>query len=156
MVGGIKIMEYLTNELLLECFMGTRYEENEDKFLIGHLNNRKNKFKDVVSGQIIEGKFFSPLSELKKFKHNGNDMALGYMTGLRADNASFLQRIKARYIDSILNHDKIDLEDIKKIKKIMNQEIISEHNKDVRIINALNKKNKELEQYSISEEERDF
>ena len=123
-------MKYLTKELYIKCFHGNIYNENHDKFLIGILNNKKNKLKDVITGEIVEGFHFTHITSLKWFRDGGNNMALGYMTGLAAAYASIRQHILAERINSILTKDVLEEKDIIKIKNIMNKEIIRNYEKN--------------------------
>lgn len=145
-------MKYLTSELYAECFFGSTYEESEDKFVIGFLNNEGTKLKDVITGQIVEGSFFEPITALKSFNKNGNNMALGYMTGLRASDASLRQHVLAKVVDSALSGDVVTTSQILRIKNIINKEVVATHKKEELTKN----KQKTLQEYSIEESEKDF
>lgn len=149
-------MKYLTRELHIKYFGGGKFNDNEDKFLIGHLNNKGNRLIDSVTGQIVEDDYFSSINILKSFKYNGNGMALGYMTDHRACDANFFQRLEADYIDSVLKHDLIDTKQIARIKNILNREIIKTHEKQEKEIEHIKEKNEDLDQYSIIEIEKEF
>ncbi|MBE7074388.1 MAG: hypothetical protein E7376_00150 [Clostridiales bacterium] len=149
-------MEYLTEELYIACFHGKSYNDHHDKFLIGILNGEKKKLKDVITGEIVESFHFTPITRLKWFRDGGNNMALGYMTGLAAADASIRQHILAERINSILTKDVLEEKDIIKIKKIMNKEIIRNYEKKLQKNNLLNEKEKKLQKYSIDESERNF
>lgn len=133
-------MEYLTKELCIACFLNKSYNDHRDKFLIGILNNEKNKLKDVITGEIVESFHFTPIARLKWFSCGGNNMALGYITGLAAANASIRQHILAEKINSILTKDVLEENDIIKIKTIMNREIIKNYKKRIAKNNPINKK----------------
>ena len=149
-------MKYLTNQLHIKAFIGSQYEDSEDKILIGYLNNDGTKLKDVITGQIAEDSGFPQLSALKCFEHNGYGMALGYMTNCSACNASPRQHILAKYIDSAINNDVIGENKIASIKDILNREMVSVHDKEVKERDNLAKHNEKIQQYSIPDEERDF
>ena len=83
-------------------------------------------------------------------------MALGYMTGLRADEASIYQHILAKQIDMMLSGDVIDTKQIAKIKKIMNEQIIKTHEKELKKKEQAQIKSEKLQEFAISESERDF
>ena len=48
-------MKYLVNELYTKCFYGDKYNNNQDKFVVGYKNHIGNKLK-VTSGEREEGK----------------------------------------------------------------------------------------------------
>jgi len=150
-------MKFLTKELFVECFWGSSYQESEDKFLIGYVNNTGNKLKDVITGQIVTDMSFLPLAGLKSHNRlDGIGMALGYMTGLRACDASIRQHILAKYIDSMLKDEIVDTKQIKKIKSILNKEIVANHKKELKEEEICAKRQKELEEYSIKDSEKEF
>ena len=146
-------MKYLTRELHIKYFGGKTFNDNEDKFLIGHLNNQGNRLIDSVTGQIVEDNYFSSLRSLYSASY---DMALGYMTNFRASDSNFIQRLEAEYIDSVISKDLLDTKQIARIKNILNREIIRTHEKEEKINERIRAKNDELDQYSISEIEKDF
>lgn len=149
-------MKYLTRELYINSFEGNRYNDHQDKFLIGILNSEKTKLKDVITGEIVENFHFTSITRLKMFRDGGNNMALGYVTGFRASDASIRQHMLAERINSILTKDILDEKDIMKIKNIMNKEIVRNYEKNLQKINIANEKEKELNKYSIPESERKF
>ena len=149
-------MKYLTSELYVECFFGSTYEESEDKFVIGFLNNEGTKLKDVVTGQIVEGSGFGPITALKSFKNYGNNMALGYMTGLRASDASVRQHVLAKVVDSALSGDVVTTSQLLRIKNIINKEVVATHKKEIKKEERTKNKQKILQKYSIEESEKDF
>ena len=113
-------MKYLVNELYTKCFYGDKYNNNQDKFVVGYKNHIGNKLKDVITGQIVEADYFETLSDMVI-----HHMTLGYMTGLDSNSATIKQQILARYIDkTILKNDILDSKQIAKIKNIMNKEIL--------------------------------
>lgn len=138
-------MKYLVNELYTKCFYGKKYDESQDKFVIGYKNEVGYKLKDVITGQIIEADYFEKLSDMVMYP-----MTLGYMTGLNSNNATIKQQILARYIDkTILKNDIIDSKQIAKIKNIMNKEIVATHEKKA-------KEQEEINQYKIDESDKQF
>ena len=86
----------------------------------------------------------------------GGGMALGYITGLRADRASMRQRMLAKYIDAILRGDVVDERQIAKIKDILNRELQATHKKELKLKELENKREAELKSVAIEETERDF
>lgn len=149
-------MKYLTKELYIKCFWGNDYEQNDDKFLIGYCNIAGNRIKDVVTGQIIEGDYFEPIKHLTSYAATINNMALGYMTGLRACDATAHQRLLAMFIDCWLKGDVVDFNQIAKIKNIMNNQVIKTHNKELKKREKLTKREEKLLQYSIDDSEKNF
>lgn len=145
-------MKYLVNELYTKCFYGDKYNNNQDKFVVGYKNHIGNKLKDVITGQIVEADYFETLSDM--IIHH---MTLGYMTGLDSNSATIKQQILARYIDkTILKNDILDSKQIAKIKNIMNKEIVASHEKDVKKQNAKAKYQEEINQYKIDESDKQF
>ena len=126
-------MKYPTNDLYVRCFERKDFDKNEDKFLIGFLNEDRTMLQDVITKQVIEvapGEFLN-ISRMKTGLSGGIQMALGYMTGRRATSASPRQKLLAQYIDSILSKDEIGEKDVVKIKKIMSGEVIKTHQKQL-------------------------
>ena len=126
-------MKYTTNDLYVRCFERKDFDKNEDKFLIGFLNEDRTMLQDVITKQVIEvapGEFLN-ISRMKTGLNGGIQMALGYMTGRRATSASPRQKLLAQYIDSILSKDEIGEKDVVKIKKIMSGEVIKTHQKQL-------------------------
>ena len=145
-------MKYLVNELYTKCFYGDKYNNNQDKFVVGYKNHIVNKLKDVITGQIVEADYFEKLSDMVI-----HPMTLGYMTGLDSNSATIKQQILARYIDkTILKNDVLDSKQIAKIKNIMNKEIVASHEKDVKKQNAKSKYQEEINQYKIDESDKQF
>ena len=104
-------MKYLVKELYTKCFYGDKYNNNQDKFVVGYKNHIGNKLKDVITGQIVEADYFETLSDMVI-----HHMTLGYMTGLDSNSATIKQQILARYIDkTILKNDILDSKQIAKI-----------------------------------------
>lgn len=135
-------MKYTTNELYVRCFERKDFDKNEDKFLIGLLNDDRTMLQDVVTQQVVEvvqGDFIN-IARLKTGLSGGSQMALGYMTGRRATSASPRQKLLAQYINSILAKDEITEKEIAKIKKLIGNEVVKTHKKD------LAKKNNSSEQ----------
>jgi hypothetical protein len=149
-------MKYLINDLYYQCFLGSDYDKNEDKFLIGYLNKTGTKLKDVTTGQIVESGWFPKLKTLANDDYSGQGSAIGYMTGFRANSASLYQCVLAKTIDAYLSCDVIDTKQIAKIKDIMNNEIIKNHNREIKLQGKFDTKKKKLESFSIDESERDF
>ena len=149
-------MKYLTKELYIACFHGKSYSDRNDKFLIGILNGEKKKLKDVITGEIVESIHFTPITRLKWFRNGGNNMAIGYITGLRASDDSIRQHILAEMVNSILNKDVLEEKDIIKIKKIMNKEITRNYEKKLRKNNLLDKKEKELKSIRLTNRKETF
>lgn len=149
-------MKYLTKELYIDCFRGKSYDNHQDKFLVGILNSDGTKLKDVITGEIVESFYFLPITSLQWYRNGGDNMALGYMTGLRANDASIRQHILAERINLILTKDVLEEKDIIKIKKIMNREIIKNYEKNIAKNNRLIEKENKLKKYSIDESERNF
>ena len=145
-------MKYLVNELYTKCFYGDKYNNNQDKFVVGYKNHIGNKLKDVITGQIVEADYFETLSDMVI-----HHMTLGYMTGLDSKSATIKQQILARYIDkTILKNDILDSKQIAKIKNIMNKKIVASHEKDVKKQNAKAKYQEEINQYKIDESDKQF
>ncbi|MBQ7351640.1 MAG: hypothetical protein IJW59_02080 [Clostridia bacterium] len=150
-------MKYLTKELYTMSYCGNNYNDNEDKFLIGYLNNAGNKLKDVTTGQIVESDYFAPITHLASLNNQAvSNMALGYMTGLRANEATIYQSLLARYIDSVVKKESIDTKQIERIKQIINKGIVTNHNKQLKKQQRLIKKQIDLQQYSVKESEKEF
>lgn len=145
-------MKYLVKELYTKCFYGDKYNNNQDKFVVGYKNHIGNKLKDVITGQIVEADYFETLSDMVI-----HHMTLGYITGLDSNSATIKQQILARYIDkTILKNDILDSKQIAKIKNIMNKEIFASHEKDVKKQNAKAKYQEEINQYKIDESDKQF
>lgn len=145
-------MKYLVKELYTKCFYGDKYNNNQDKFVVGYKNHIGNKLKDVITGQIVEADYFETLSDMVI-----HHMTLGYMTGLDSKSATIKQQILARYIDkTILKNDILDSKQIAKIKNIMNKEIVASYEKDVKKQNAKAKYQEEINQYKIDESDKQF
>ena len=126
-------MKYTTNDLYVRCFERKDFDKNEDKFLIGFLNDDRTMLQDVVTQQVVEvtsGEFLN-ISRLKIGLSGGSQMALGYMTGRRATSASPRQHLLAQYINSILSKDEISDKEIAKIKKIISNEVVKTHKKQL-------------------------
>lgn len=150
-------MKYLTKDLYTICYFGNNYDDNEDKFLIGYLNKDGNKLKDVTTGQIVEGGYFAKIRQLANLNNQSvSNMALGYMTGLRADEATIYQCLLARYIDSVVRKDTIETEQVKRIKQILNKAIVKNHKKQLKIQERILEKQQDLQQFEITETEKDF
>lgn len=149
-------MEYLTSELYINYFFGKDYKDHQDKFLIGILNKDKNKLKDVITGEIVESWHFTPITRLKGFKNGGNNMAIGYITGFKGNQASIHQKIVAEKVNAILTKNVLDEEDITKIKNIMNREIRNDHKKSEKKEKRRSEKQQKLQKYSIDESQRNF
>ena len=47
-------MKYPTNDLYVRCFERKDFDKNEDKFLIGFLNEDRTMLQDVITKQVIE------------------------------------------------------------------------------------------------------
>ena len=145
-------MKYLVKELYTKCFYGDKYNNNQDKFVVGYKNHIGNKLKDVITGQIVKADYFETLSDMVI-----HHMTLGYMTGLDSKSATIKQQILARYIDkTILKNDILDSKQIAKIKNIMNKKIVASHEKDVKKQNAKAKYQEEINQYKIDESDKQF
>lgn len=126
-------MKYTTNDLYVRCFERKDFNKNEDKFLIGLLNDDRTILQDIVTQQVVEvsqGDFIN-ISRLKIGLSGGNQMSLGYMTGRRATSASPRQKLLAQYINSILEKDEISEKEVAKIKKIISNEVIKTHQKQL-------------------------
>lgn len=126
-------MKYTTNDLYVRCFERKDFDKNEDKFLIGFLNEDRTMLQDVITQQVVEvasGEFLN-ISRMKIGLSGGTQMALGYMTGRRATDSSPRQKLLAQYINSILVKDEISEKDIAKIKKIISNEVIKTHQKQL-------------------------
>lgn len=149
-------MKYLTSDLYFFDLGENRYNDHDDKFLIGILNNNKTKLKDIITGEIVEHFHFLPITRLNESKNGGNDVALGYITGFTATNASISQHILVEKINSILSKDVLEEKEIIKIKEIINKAIIKNYEKKSMQNNLLNERERELKKYSIDEGERDF
>ena len=85
-----------------------------------------------------------------------SNMALGYMTGLRASAATIYQSLLARYIDSVVRKATIDTKQIEIIKSILNKGIVKNHNRQSKKQERLSKKQLHLQQYSVDETEKEF
>lgn len=142
-------MEYLMNDLYVRCFDGYLFDENDDKILIGILNNDRSKLKDVATGEIIDAVGLHQLMDFRKSEFGGNDMALGYMTGHRASTASIYQKMLAEFIDLQLSGEVIDTKNIARVKSILNREIKKNHLREL-------KEEEQKVKLGLSEEERDF
>lgn len=149
-------MKYLVKDLHVKYFDGYVFDDSEDKFIIGVLNNTKTKIKDVLTGQVVDAIGYMPLSALKTFARGGNYMSLGCMTGCRANEASPRQRLLALVIDSYLKGELVDTKQLEKLKQIMNNEIIKNNAKRIKKEEKNAKTQKLQEEYAITEEERDF
>lgn len=111
--------------------------------------------KDVITGEIIENGPFGHISCLKTFNYDGFDMAYSLITE-REIRESFSRHIMAGVINYILNKDILSETDIKKIRDIINGEIIKNYKKRMSKLNKLRKKESEFKKYSIDESERNF
>lgn len=149
-------MKYLVKDLHVKYFDGYVFDDSEDKFIIGPLNNEKTRIKDVLTGQIVDAIGYMPLSALKTFARGGNYMSLGCMTGCRANEASPHQRLLALVIDSYLKDELVDTKQLEKIKQIMNNEIIKNNAKRIKKEEKNARLQKMQEEFEITEEERDF
>lgn len=149
-------MKYLTSELYIASFHGQSYNDHQDKFLVGILNGDEKKLKDVITGEIVESFHFTPITRLKWFRNGGNNMAIGYITGFRANEASIRQYILAERINFILTKDVLEEKEIRLIKRIMNKEIIRNYEKRNAKNKRLIEREKDLNKYSINESERNF
>lgn len=151
-------MKYVVEDLCIKYFNGYEYDKNEDHFLIGYFNTDKTQFKDVATGKIVdcERGIDGRLASLMWFCHGGNNMALGYMTGFRACDASVRQNILANYISIVLSKKIVTDKQILKIKKIMNSEIYKAYAKKVKEAEHLNKQKAEKEKYYINKSDREF
>ena len=127
-------MKYTTNDLYVRCFERKDFDKNADKFLIGFLSEDRTILKDVVTQQVVEvasGEFIK-LIRLRKLRSNdGAQMALGFMTGRKGTDASPRQKLLAQYIDDILAKDEISEKEVAKIKKIISNEVVKTHQKQL-------------------------
>lgn len=149
-------MKFLTKDLYFKCYFGSTYNESEDKFLIGYLNNSltgPTKLKDVVSGVIVEVTGYCDINELKSPNRGGEEMARLLMTNFWQEKVSIYQEILLNKIDNILYKEVVDLKEIAKIKKIMNKEIVKSYEKQV-----ADKENAEetKKKYEVKDSQRDF
>ena len=144
-------MKYLVKDLHVKSFCGYVFDDNEDKFIIGPLNNSETKIKDVITGQVVQAIAEWPLSALKTYVENGNYTCWGYLTGLCSDEKAPRQRLIARIISLYLKGDVVDSKQLEIIKHLMNNEI-----KRINAKKTNAKKQKLYEKLTITEEERDF
>lgn len=127
-------MKYTTKELYVRCFERKEFDKNEDKFLIGIINEDRTMLQDVVTQQVVEvasGEFIKLIRLRKLHSNDGAQMALGFMTGRKGTDASPRQKLLAQYIDAILAKDEISEKEVAKIKKIINNEVIKTHQKQL-------------------------
>ncbi len=133
-------------------------EQTKDYFLIGYENNEKNKFKDIVTGEVVEGGQTGSLISLG-FPRNffeGNNMALGYMTLFGKFDPSIRQCILAKVIDHKLKKPVIDIDNVAYIKDVMNSEIENSMAKKEAIEEREIAKQQELDKYMVSDSEKEF
>ena len=131
----------------------------EDYFLIGYSNTKGDKFKDVVTGRIVENSGSDSLISLRRFRNNGcggSDLAVEYMTIFREFKPSICQEILASIIEHKLGKPIIDIKDIKFIKDRINWEM--EKNMEAFKSNEAERLSKkgQLEAYSVKDSEREF
>lgn len=137
-------MIYGIEDLYVKCYEENRFDENEDKVLIGFLNNDRSKLKDVITGQIVDTVCIQSLEDFVQY-----DLAIGYMTGHRASTASAYQKMLAEFINLQLSGASINEKNIERVKSILNREIKKNHKREL-------KSKEEKAKLSLSEEERDF
>ena len=135
-------MKYYVNHLYVKAYCSKHYDENEEKFLIGHVNYNGDALRDVVTGQVVKSSHFNTLAGLRSHRKGGISGAPIYMTEFLEADETLSQMLQAKYIEMILNKDMIDKKDIIKIKTIMNSAIRKSHErKENALKKNLNKKN---------------
>lgn len=147
-------MKYLTDDLYVIYFDTNRYIDNDDKFLIGYLNNSRTKLKDVITGQILP----TGVNSLMPIKHInlGTNMALRIMTSYQEYNASFHQKFLADEIDAMVTGELLDEREIIKIKDIMNKEITKTYLREKKQARKEAEKQAEKSKYKLTIEDREF
>lgn len=154
--------------------------EAKDKFLVGPINNKRTKIKDIKTGEIIEfGKDTNNFGSLSNCLEgdilaimNGVNKVRGLETSLY--NVSIMQKIHAKQIRVLINKGVLSTRDISTIKSIMNNEIEKSQSREASSLRRFQdkfnrlqeretrKEHKEMERifkenlYSMTEEEREF
>lgn len=151
--------------------------EAKDKFLVGPINNKRTKIKDIKSGEIIE--FRKDTNNFGQLSSCVEGDLLKIMSGVRQVrgletslyNVSIMQKAHAKQVQDIINKGVLSTGDIFKIKSIMNSEIEKNQSREANgfksfqdIFNSLNieerkksqKRSNKKDCFAMSEEEREF
>ncbi len=154
--------------------------EAKDKFLVGPINNKRTKIKDIKSGEIIE--FMKDTSNFGTLGSCSEDDLLGIMSGVRQVrgletslyNISMMQKAHAKQIRGLISKGVLSTRDIATIKSIMNSEIEKSQNREASSLKRFQdkfngsqgretrKEHEEMERifkenfFSITREEKDF
>ena len=135
-------------------------EQDQDYFLIGYSNTNGDKFKDIVTGRIVEEPASASLRSLSRdFRNNGYDginMAVGYMTLYGRFKPSIHQKILGSIIGHKLGKPIIDIKDIEFIKDRINWEIEGNMEALESIEAERLSKMEQLDAYSVKDSEREF
>ena len=143
--------KYLKSDLYADVRIYNEYVEGEDNFLIGCVNNEENKIKDVITGEVRDFPEQRPLYLVEE-----NNMAVGYMTCLKAALASPYQLYLGAKIRFMLRKDVVTAKQIKTIKNIFNTQITKSMKKEQKEKEKEKQKLEKLEQYKIDDIERNF
>lgn len=147
--------------------------EEKDKFLVGPINNKGTKIKDIKSGEIIE--FWEDSNNFGALSSCSDDNLLAIMNGVSQVRGletslydiSIMQRAHAKQIRGIINKGIISTRDVATIKSIMNSEIETSQRKNAKRLKTSQflfgiewdmqeRKAEKKNRYALSKEEKEF